>query len=191
LAGKIINTYKTYEDYVKSAYDNVLNGCINMADININATIFDGTMFTYVGGLIGGVFADTGENYKGEIIIYDDVTEQEIYNLFESYSDSHIYVNIKDMKNNGIVTLRYGGILGFGYAVSQATEITGTPSTYFGYGRMLELAERASTDPYYSGHYSYDDEGIPTEIPNMQDSEYLTISISLDNQNNAFIEQNN
>lgn len=195
LIGKVINTYKTYkfnnENYVKSAYDNILNGCANSADISINSVIFDGTMFSYVGGLVGGVFSDTNENYKGEIIIYDEETEQEIYDLYASSSDSNIYINIKDMKNNGIVTLRYGGILGFGYSVSDATEILGTPSTYFGFGQMLEsAAEREDTDPYYSGQYSYDDEGNPTEIPNMQDSEYLLIVISLKNQNNAIIEQN-
>ena len=192
LVGQVINTYKTLkisgEDFVETALNITLNGCLNQAKININSTIFDGTMFTYVGGLVGGAFADMSENYAGEVIIYDNLSEQG--NNLASSSESYITVNIKDLKTNGVVTLRYGGILGFGYPVSQLTRIQGVPTTYFAFGQMLISATKLLTAPDYFGQYTLED-GNLVKIPRMQDTPYLIINISLKNPNNIFYEQNN
>lgn len=202
LVGQAISTYTTYknsgDDFTKTLNVIKLNRCTNLSEIRINSIIFDGTMQTCVGGLIGGVFAGVNEAYPGEVIIYDELSEQTSLDLYASYSISQVYVNIKDMKTNGIVSLKYGGIFGCGYPVRETTIISGIPDNKNSFGQILEEANKELTIPYYAGQYELDENGNlvldeeekPIKINRWQDSDYLTLILNLGDESNAIKQQN-
>ncbi|MDD4686183.1 MAG: hypothetical protein PHI76_02755 [Clostridia bacterium] len=203
LVGQAISTYRTYKDnngnnFTETSNIIKLNRCTNLSEIRINSIIFDGTMQTCVGGLIGGVFAGANESYPGEVIIYDELTEQTSLDLYASYSISQVYVNIKDMKVNGIVSLKYGGIFGCGYPVKESTIISGVPDKKISFGQMLEVADKELTVPYYLGQYELDKDGNlvldeygnPIIVERWQESGYLTLILNLGDESNAIKQQN-
>ena len=197
LVGESVQTSETFrqntQTYSRVSNTLTLNGCENNLDITINSVIYDGTYYGYIGGLVGASFAGVSKSYASEIMVYDNQSASTIYELYESSSHSKITIGLKNMKNEGYGILRYGGIIGYGTPVSDATAVLGTPTGKLEFGEMLENVpdeKKKVTAPSYDGQYKIDSNGTQTPITNMATSGYLTLpedSIKL----SLILEQNN
>ena len=194
LVGESILTYETFSFNNKShcRVGNVLtfNGCENHLDISINSVIFEGTYYGTLGGIVGGVYADASKTYAGEAIIFDELTMQELYDLYSSCSHSKLSINVTNMKNQATAILKYGGIFGFGVPVAETTSVEGVPTQKIPFGDLLENAIKLQTAPEYDGQYEIDENQIKTPILRMQDSQYLVLPSENSNLN-LVLEQNN
>ncbi|MDD4816079.1 MAG: hypothetical protein PHQ62_02970 [Clostridia bacterium] len=177
LIGETVNTYTSTTSNTTTKYAYTLNKCTNACNITLDSKMYDGVMYCAVGGLIGGAYADTTKTFAGEIIIYDSVTAVPQTNKYESSSTARFNISIKDYKNNGILYLQYGGILGYGYPVSQLTVVDEVPTKSNSWGLMLQGADKSTTAPSYDGQYDTTDPENIVPILDMKTTIYLILNI--------------
>lgn len=192
IIGQAIQTYdkddttKTWIDELNNLYryetlprySMTLNSVRNNIDINISNIVYGGVVSTYVGGLVGGVHTDSGKLYAGEIVVQDEKSENALLGKYQSTSASNISVSVTDNKSTALVNTYYGGILGYGYAVSQHTVLEGTyDSRNNPWGIMLQNSLNGSqnlTSPEYDGKWQDEEK---TTRAKFIDTKFMTITV--------------
>jgi len=176
IVGKVVNDYNKNETASTMTTKNkhIFNNVHNDMDISLNAIIYNGTLDSYTGGLVGAVFADIQENYAGELYVLD--TDNDSKTMLQSTSNANLDLNIQDMKGSASTNLYYGGILGFGYTVDAYAIVDINDSNRnIPWGVILGNEAKSLTNPVYLGMF-YEEEGNKIYYASMEESGVLTIN---------------
>ena len=154
---------------------NTLSGVQNNMDIAITNTIYGGVLTTYVGGLVGGAFTDNTKLYAGEIVIFDNAKENALLGNLQSTANGKISVSVVDNKASAQLNTYYGGILGFGKAVSTHTTLLGKfDNKNNPWGVLLQTSQTTQnqTSPEYAGKWEDEENTIRAKF---LEPEYMTL----------------
>ena len=179
--GQVIMVYHEDDNNEENAFKTLpratqtLSGVHNNMDIAITNTIYGGVLTTYVGGLVGGAFTDNTKLYAGEVVIFDKTTENALLGNLQSTANGTISVNVIDNKASARLNTYYGGILGYGMAVSTHTILVGKyHSKNNPWGVLLETSKVAlnQTSPEYAGKWEDDECTIRAKF---LETEFMTL----------------
>lgn len=180
IVGKIVNDLSATTSTLTTKYKHTFNNVHNDMDLSVDSIIYNGTLESFTGGLVGAVFSDGQENYAGEVLILDSEHENESTAMLQSTSNSKISINIQDMKGSASANVYYGGIAGYGYTVASYTNvaiISGAVETNVKitpWGVILGNQAKNTTNPEYAGMF-YEEEGNKIYYTTMKESEFLTL----------------
>ncbi|MBR3790927.1 MAG: hypothetical protein IKK20_03915, partial [Clostridia bacterium] len=167
---------------------NTLSGVQNNMDIETTCTIYGGVLTTYVGGLVGATFADNTKLYAGEIVIFDKATENALLGNYQSLANGKINVSVVDNKSSAQLVTWFGGILGYGNAVSSHTTLIGKYDyKNKPWGVLLETSQTPAnkTSPEYAGKWEDEDCTVRAEFLK---TEYITLPAQTGNIQTRYTE---
>lgn len=134
------------------------NGVFSSGEIEINNIIYGGELKTYVGGLVGSVFADDSKMYEGEVVMLGKATQVGHIASASSSGVEKIQITVTDNRSMALVNTYFGGILGYGKTVEAPSTLHGEFNSRLNpWGYMLELEDavnRKFTSPEYLGKWS-------------------------------------
>ncbi|MBR2433292.1 MAG: hypothetical protein IKB21_01640 [Clostridia bacterium] len=165
-----------------------LVGVQNNMDIETTCTIYGGVLTTYVGGLVGATFADNTKLYAGEIVIFDKATENALLGNYQSLANGKINVSVVDNKSSAQLVTWFGGILGYGNAVSSHTTLIGKYDyKNKPWGVLLETSQTPAnkTSPEYAGKWEDEDCTVRAEFLK---TEYITLPAQTGNIQTRYTE---